>query len=470
MRARFLLPPLLAAVAASGVWAMAGRQDAFPHREHEGLFPLCVGCHAGIETGEESRLYPEPAECAACHDGEREEPVDWAAPARTPSTLEFSHPDHAQLVRAEAGAETPTACVACHREPGATGRMAVQAATAEACLECHEHEAPEHLAEGRECRQCHVPLAQASGVPVERIVDFPRPASHESPDFLQRHDPGGDVARCATCHARESCTRCHMNAETVPAIDALEPDARVAAWVVAFDPEYPEPGSHEDPAWSREHAEQARAEPGQCANCHVQANCRSCHVDAAPAGLASLPAAPAGERRGVQTVEIVAVHIPGYARQHGTSAALEAETCASCHATTFCEACHDGPASPAFHLPNFLERHAPEAYARETDCSACHNTEVFCRACHSQAGLGSQGNVGVAFHSARPFWLLGHATAARQGLEGCVTCHTQTDCAQCHSAVGGWRINPHGPGFDAGPAREANPFSCLRCHRREILR
>jgi hypothetical protein len=467
---RRLLPAFLGVAAVSGLWAVARQPDGFQHLEHAGLFPLCVGCHAGIETGEEGDLYPAPADCAACHDGEREEPVAWSGPSRMPTTVAFSHPDHARRVREELGADSAAGCAACHREPGADARMAVLAATAEACLACHEHEAPEHLAEGRECRECHVPLASAPGVPAARIVAFPRPASHESPDFVERHDPAAEVASCATCHARESCTRCHLNAGAVPAIGELEPDPRVAAWVSAFEPEYPEPASHDDAAWVRGHAEIAKAEPGECANCHVQANCRSCHGDAALPGLDALPAAGPDERRGVRTVAVSTVHLPGYARAHATSASLEGETCASCHATTFCESCHDGPASPAFHLPDFIERHGPEAYGRETDCSACHSTEVFCRSCHVQAGLGSQGSLGVAFHSARPFWLFGHGTAARQGLEGCVTCHVQSDCAQCHSAVGGWRINPHGPGFDPGPARDANPFSCLRCHRGEIPR
>ncbi|HSM36154.1 MAG TPA: cytochrome c3 family protein [Longimicrobiales bacterium] len=470
MKTRLLLSAVVAAAAASGLWALARQDEGFPHLEHAGLFPLCTGCHAGIETGEEGALYPDPAECAACHDGQREDSVGWSGATRTPTTVAFSHPDHAQRLREESAADTAAGCAACHREPGATARMAVQAATAEVCMSCHEHEAPEHLAEARDCRACHLPLASAPAVPAARIADFPRPASHDAPDFVEHHDPADDVADCATCHARESCTRCHLNGASLPAIGALEPDPRVAAWVAAFEPEYPVPASHGDETWFRGHGQSAQARPEECANCHVRANCRNCHADSAPQGLDALPAAGPEERRGVRMVEVSSVHVPGYARQHSTAAGLEGETCASCHATTFCESCHDGPTSPAFHLPDFSERHGPEAYGRETDCAACHSTEVFCRACHQQAGLGSQGSIGVAFHSARPFWLLGHGTAARQGLEGCITCHVQSDCAQCHSAVGGWRINPHGPGFDAQPAREANPFSCLRCHRGEIPR
>jgi hypothetical protein len=41
---------------------------------------------------------------------------------------------------------------------------------------------------------------------------------------------------------------------------------------------------------------------------------------------------------------------------------------------------------------------------------------------------------------------------------------------QCHSSLGSWRINPHGPGFDAGRLADANPVTCLLCHRSGAVR
>ncbi|MDE3052397.1 MAG: hypothetical protein KGJ70_00820, partial [Gemmatimonadota bacterium] len=61
-------------------------------------------------------------------------------------------------------------------------------------------------------------------------------------------------------------------------------------------------------------------------------------------------------------------------------------------------------------------------------------------------------------------WLLNHGQAARQNLEACAACHTQASCAQCHSATGGWGVNPHPPSFDAKRAARNNPQSCLACH------
>ena len=77
-RLTILLALSTVGVGASGLVALIRAECEFPHAEHEGLFPLCSGCHAGIETvSARAEWYPEPASCAACHDGEREDPVEW---------------------------------------------------------------------------------------------------------------------------------------------------------------------------------------------------------------------------------------------------------------------------------------------------------------------------------------------------------------------------------------------------------
>jgi hypothetical protein len=72
--------------------------------------------------------------------------------------------------------------------------------------------------------------------------------------------------------------------------------------------------------------------------------------------------------------------------------------------------------------------------------------------------------VGAGYHDGKQFFLVGHGVAARQALENCVSCHAERDCLQCHSALGGRRFNPHGPGFDAARMRRKNPEVCLACH------
>jgi hypothetical protein len=45
-----------------------------------------------------------------------------------------------------------------------------------------------------------------------------------------------------------------------------------------------------------------------------------------------------------------------------------------------------------------------------------------------------------------------------------VSCHAERDCLTCHSALGGRRFNPHGPGFDPERLRRRNPQMCSACH------
>lgn len=74
------------------------------------------------------------------------------------------------------------------------------------------------------------------------------------------------------------------------------------------------------------------------------------------------------------------------------------------------------------------------------------------------------GRLGPGFHDAEPLWLLRHGQAARQALESCASCHGQNECMQCHSVLGAFKVNPHGPGFDARRAQKRNAAICLVCH------
>lgn len=456
-----ILTVLLVGAAAA---AYSLQQDTFPHRRHAGLFPVCQGCHAGIETGEADRAFPSPDRCAACHDGTRVREVSWSGPGERPSNLRFTHTDH--LGRAtDAGGEAT--CQTCHQQPGASGRMDVSPATPDRCATCHAHDSLDHPNGGQACSLCHRPLTDAPDLPAARIAGFPRPSSHEATDFLSSHGPDVETARatCATCHARPSCERCHVNAEALPAIQALAPDPRVRSLVAGLEPEYPTPSSH-DGAWIQGHGRIAGTDPAECANCHTRPSCLACHENGGPA-LAALPLPRPGGPGGVEidaTRARARLHPPDFARGHGSEAATRGEDCASCHAEAFCSSCHAGAETPSFHPMNFLETHASRAFGDDSDCVTCHNPELFCRSCHAGMGLTPSGRLNAGFHDAQPFWLLGHGQAARQDLTGCVTCHRQTDCTSCHSPLSGWGVSPHGPGFEPSRFRESATTGCILCH------
>lgn len=499
MRQPYAASVALALVAATAGVALSRSDEArFPHAKHKGLFPACVGCHAGVLDERGTELYPPATQCAGCHDGREVARVDWDGPRRAASNLRFSHAAHNR--EANLGVDPALNCRSCHAQASDTAFMAVERERAGLCIACHDHRATAHLVDA-ECQTCHVTLAQARALPDSTIAAFPSPPSHERPDFLQAH--GATVAesqaQCSVCHTRESCERCHANAGSVPAIAALERDPRVSRLLATRTPTYPVPASHSRPDFTFAHGREARERIESCANCHAQPSCRACHIGrgasrtiarlpgvspGAPAGVqlrsrdpthppAPVPAADRAmgangaqeqmrDRSGADPVPVL-VHPVGFATTHGPAAGSGQLTCEGCHARRFCTDCHSGEGERRFHPSNFFVRHAPEAYGRQRDCASCHNTEAFCRDCHQAQGAAASGRRDVAFHTGQPLWLLQHGQAARQGLESCASCHAQRDCLQCHSTLG-WGISPHGPGFDAERMASRNSQMCGYCH------
>lgn len=503
MRWRIGATVLLALAAATAGLAFSRTDEArFPHAKHKGLFPTCIGCHAGVLEERSDDRYPRVEQCVGCHDGREVARVEWDGPRRAPSNLRFSHAEHNR--EANLGVESALNCRSCHSQSGDTSFMAVQRERATLCIDCHEHRATAHLVDA-DCRTCHVTLVQARALPDSTIAAFPKPPSHDRPDFLQAHGATAaeSQAQCSVCHARESCARCHMNAATVPAIAALESDPRVGRLVAMRGASYPVPPSHLREEFAYDHGREARARVQGCATCHTQPSCRACHTGrGASSTIAKLPPARPGAPAGVQLrgrdpkdrvapvpaadrtmggngggngahdttrARLVSAPVPvrvhpgGFLATHGPAAASGQLTCEGCHARKFCSDCHGGEGERRFHPPNFVVRHAPEAYARQRDCASCHNTEVFCKDCHQSSNAAASGRRDVAFHNAQPLWLLQHGQAARQGMESCASCHAQRDCMQCHSTIG-WGISPHGPGFDPRRVTKRNNQTCGYCH------
>lgn len=459
MTRRLMLPILLAAASLVAVATWARQPPAFPHLTHERLFPVCEGCHAGQVTGDPAALFPQPADCARCHDGSRAARVDWQPRGARATNLRFSHALHLQLTgrSGESGS-----CQSCHAAAvGEPSRMNIGSARPEQCMTCHEHAADTHLDRDRDCSRCHVPLAATdAALDVERIAQFPQPADHDRPEFVLTHGAVANATSCAVCHARESCERCHANAGRVDLITRLARDTRVARLSAGRPPAYPRPASH-DRDWALRHGPDARTGTLQCSNCHTQSSCTGCHRNPIDA-ITALPVAVPGAAVGVAVTS--RVHPLDIAARHGGVAAAGRMDCSACHARETCAACHAGSDSRAFHRPNFVERHATDVFTAGSDCQSCHNTEAFCRSCHMRNGVAAGAGMSAAFHTGQPMWVLSHGRAARTGMESCASCHRQTDCIRCHSAAGGWGVNPHGAGFDARRQASRNAVTCRWCH------
>ncbi|HKK08063.1 MAG TPA: cytochrome c3 family protein [Gemmatimonadota bacterium] len=555
-----------------------------------GLFPTCDGCHAGILSGDSATwVSVGPEFCGACHDGETVHKIEWTPPEHPRTNLKFKHTEHAAGLE-KLGAP-PNECTACHQAEGTTQRMQVVMARPALCGKCHGFEPPHQSSLQAACSTCHVPLAGASALTSADVASFPKPTWHDSADFILEHGAAASAsdASCSVCHARQSCTRCHMNASKVDPIQALAPDPRVAALESGRSGEWPKPPNHRSGNWLMTHGRTARTSLSTCANCHAASACATCHRGPKADFLSRMPRRTEGGPTGVQLFGSPPAHGPGFILEHGSAAAAGGVTCSACHTSAQCMACHrggvpttpalrapgrggsgggvdgDGPTSllpgeaehvarpaPAaarrlgagpgpravvmfaslrtggasrrasaprprdeswfpggstkpdttpgsadstaraadsagssggtssgaagmgadlpprtggFHPPDYVLNHGADAFSRKVQCSECHSTQAFCLTCHQKMGVGREGPAGTqAFHDAEPDWLIMHGRAARQNMESCVACHQQSSCLRCHSAKGGFRIDPHGAGFDPDRLGDRSTISCGICH------
>lgn len=461
--ARWTVAIVVVAVAAlGGLAASAYAQEVqFPHETHQGLFPLCTGCHEGVPTGDRSTFYPDPTTCRGCHNGVLEVTVTWNGPTQRVDNLSFSHNQHVDAL--DAAGDAALQCGSCHIPPGG-GRMAVSdEIQLDTCFGCHAHEASSHQVDAR-CETCHVPLARTA-FDRARIESIPEPSDHEVATFLSS-DHGRlvqtDANRCATCHTRERCVSCHVDAnrDVIASFPAAPPGMELPPAVA----HYYEPTTHLEGQWLTLHG--AEASRQDCATCHTSNDCLTCHVEPAPDAVAAMPSRADVVAPGVEVVaQAPQSHESAFFMQaHTVLAAAGDATCSTCHQEAFCVTCHDGPVGGGYHPRDFLARHTADAFGRDTECSNCHNTQVFCRECHAELGLVSRGRLGPGYHDDGPVWLLRHGQAARQNLESCASCHRQVDCTQCHGVLGAFKVSPHGVDFDAERAWARSPRTCLACH------
>lgn len=86
-----------------------------------------------------------------------------------------------------------------------------------------------------------------------------------------------------------------------------------------------------------------------------------------------------------------------------------------------CTKCHTRKHVPEDHLrDDWLQIHAERADTIE--CGECHAwTPDYCEECHSKRPASHTGN-----------WKTDHAPRAREHSAGCMVCHSEHDCGECH--------------------------------------
>ncbi len=496
-----LIPISITVLVVTGVgsWAWSQDRQTFDHLKHQRMFPTCAGCH---QIQSDAVTMPASTLCTACHDGNIAPQIEWDGPSPRASNLNFNHETVIEAKRSVLGMEFP--CNSCHVPSGAE-RMDVQRAVLSGCLGCH---APgkQHFVDAT-CEKCHVPLTEAPEFTIQNIRNLPEPEDHAE-GFLAEHGQlAENTTRCAVCHAQDFCRSCHVNASTVPTIQALGQDARVAE--IAMGRERLAPETH-DEAFAVEHGALAITATTQCAVCHAQEFCSSCHVNAesVPAiqQLAPHPEGPEFGRKRTVVYPTPASHGErDWLERHGPAAGSDGASCATCHAQPSCTSCHVAPlpeairrlpkpvsaiedpdpvspqqaqgvilarGAPASHTPGFADDHRAFAATTTVQCATCH-TQDQCISCHTGSdALTAPGKRIAQYHPAN-FQQQHAAPAFSQAVE-CATCHNpEAFCRDCHNNQGFETSGRIATGFHAGKptfvfghgvAARQGLESCATCH------
>ena len=346
--------------------ALRCAQQRFDHWQHRALFPSCLGCHAGAPDPSRS-LWPQPSRLRRVPRRRHREGggLDAARRAHAPSNLRFTHQATPRRCRGRAAPIPRLRCAPATPRAGAdpcrSGRPRWRTASTVTAVTTAHLEAPDTA-----CVTCHVPLVQAVRLTRGARGGLPGPglASRAGlpstrPWEAARAGRGEPVAAsCATCHARDYCTECHVNAPEVPAIQALGPirgrwrSRRSSRRRPVTPTRRSSSGTGAGPERGRRvrdlpHAGELRRVSRRLARGSVQAM----HA--------------AGPGRGPGAVvqrERPASHGADFSETHAEPASARPQSCSACHARPECLDCHrprrgrSAPGLPSRRVPHHPSR------------------------------------------------------------------------------------------------------------------
>lgn len=298
----------------------------------------CVSCHGTssntkkaasttLQKTNAQATTPTPlSNCASCHQGYKvtsptpiQTPEQWRAvrpapmiPRRVNARLKFKHSTHA--ARAGKLANNDAWCASCHTT-GSSAKSPTMP-TAAQCTQCHNGTLAQDT-----CQTCHIDGGNGQLKTNFSAINTPnttrvtlKPTNH-TVNWLERHGPVAQTMSdtCASCHGQDTCTSCHQQKAAVPR-------------------------SVHPPNFLIVHRTAARASNPNCTTCHQQQTfCVSCHVRTR---VATSPGAarPPSSRKFHPPGWLISTQ----PNNHGVMAKRNINECASCHQERDCLSCHTG--------------------------------------------------------------------------------------------------------------------------------
>jgi hypothetical protein len=379
--------------------------------------------------------------------------------------LRFNHKKHVQ--------ELGVSCDRCHAlartSTSSRDRLLPHATRCDACHGSDHRNLNAVVNAGKrpsgECGHCHVGASVRDGVPWVAPVVLPAPNL--------KFDHRAHAVRNIPCQ------RCHGAVENVE-LATREQLPRMRGCLDCHRAREGESGAATVQENTSSGARAAELASGACSTCHLTEGGRL---------MTNFPSGELLPPRWMHDAE----HGPDWIERHRSVAGADSRFCSSCHSEKDCADCHDGRVRPRRIHPNdFLSMHPIAARQNSASCTSCHRQQSFCLSCHQRTGVAASGPFGNfttrgRFHPPKAVWTDGprssrhHAWEAQRNLNTCTSCHSERDCATCHSTrrVGGpggdlslgarRGVDPHPPGFKnrcARPLRQ-NPRSCIFCHGRD---
>jgi len=357
----------------------------FSHRFHvQEAGVACADCHTAAPTSKLSsdNLLAKHENCQTCHDDQLQSNCTYCHTSSDQSTYKATQPPQLSLIFAHEFhvQEQKIECQTCHEgvEKAEIG-VSMQVPEMATCNTCHNA-----VKASNACETCHTDLTAL------------RPTDHNRTDFVREHKFQArlSTARCASCHAQESCIDCHNGIDLVkvdvPGKNLVSPHA---PRLTAIDRgQGMRLTKVHDLNFRFTHGIAAAGKTAECRTCHDQQTfCSTCH--AAGGNVNQVKFEPQTHLQ----PGFVTIGVGSGGGLHATLARRDIESCASCHdaqgADPACITCHmdsDGikGTDPRTHPRGFM---ASEEGDWHSDPGAV------CYTCHTDPNARTNGLRGIGF-------------------------------------------------------------------------